>query len=159
MMFDKQKTVCFTGHRVVPQQDRRMIYNKLCTVIECLCERGFTEFCCGGALGFDMIAAIAVLDVKRIYPAINLHMFIPCKGHHDRWSKLDKRKFDIVCANAASVEYMYEKFVRWCYHERNMRMVRESSVCIYYMTKCSGGTYYTVSKAVDSRLEMIDILK
>ena len=42
---------------------------------------GVTDFYDGGAIGFDMLAAETVIELKTEYPDIKLHMLLPCPAN------------------------------------------------------------------------------
>ena len=53
----REKTVCFTGHRIIPSEKRASLFAHLTDVITSLLEAGYRYFGAGGALGFDTLAA------------------------------------------------------------------------------------------------------
>ena len=71
--FDRTCGCCFTGHRPTALPDagneRKPGMRALCLLLERAVERavsdGFTAFYTGGALGFDTLAAEAVLRPRR----------------------------------------------------------------------------------------------
>ena len=50
-------TVCFTGHRHLPPDKRNAVAASLIRAIAEAYSNGYRRFMCGGALGFDTIAA------------------------------------------------------------------------------------------------------
>ena len=58
------KTCCFTGHRILNQALK--VFTKQIITDEAikLIDQGVMYFIAGGALGFDTLAAQAVLDLK-----------------------------------------------------------------------------------------------
>ena len=60
----REKFCFFTGHRVLPAGKRGIIEDILKKHIAELAARGVTTFIAGGALGFDMLAAKAGLDMR-----------------------------------------------------------------------------------------------
>lgn len=64
-----EQTCCFSGHRHLPKQETLHIHNLLVKHILKLIHIGVNTFICGGALGFDTLAALAVLKIRSIYPA------------------------------------------------------------------------------------------
>ncbi len=153
----KNKSVCFSGHRQIPEEDYEMIYQKLLQTVKYLSDNGYTEFYAGGAYGFDMMAELAVLQTKRIFPDIHLHLVIPFRGHDRAWQDSDRRVFAKILQKADSAEFLYPKYTRWSYAERNKKMVDKSSVLVYYLTKQTGGTRHTLSYASANDLRLIDI--
>ena len=85
----KEKTCCFTGHREIPSGQRRRIFAKTEEAIEGLIKKGYLYFGAGGALGFDTIAAFAVLKLKERYPDIRLILVLPCFSQTRGWSEED----------------------------------------------------------------------
>lgn len=83
----KEKTCCFTGHREIPQYDYECIRKKLRDVVEDLIEKGVVYIGVGGALGFDTMAALVILELKEIYENIRLILVLPCKNQCKNWKK------------------------------------------------------------------------
>lgn len=74
----KEKTCCFTGHREIPKGMYPMLTAELERELHGLIQRGFQYFGAGGALGFDTLAAEAVLRLKEQYPDIRLILVLLC---------------------------------------------------------------------------------
>lgn len=85
------RTVCFTGHRKIPPEERDLIVNKLEETIVKLIKLGYLYFGTGGALGFDTLAAQTILKLKPLYPHINLILVLPCETQADKWKYNDKK--------------------------------------------------------------------
>ena len=71
-MFDKNFTCCFTGHREIAPQHLGRIPKALDGILRALIAQGYHTFASGGALGFDTMAAEAVLKLKKEFPHIRL---------------------------------------------------------------------------------------
>ncbi|MEE1047571.1 MAG: hypothetical protein U0M60_09120 [Clostridia bacterium] len=56
------------------------------------------------------------------------------------------------------VYYFSEEYTPECMHKRNRFMVDNSTHCIFYMTHMRGGTAYTVRYALESELNMHNIM-
>lgn len=141
-----QTSCCFTGHRIIPTAYAPQLYASLNREIEQLVKTGYRDFLAGGALGFDTMAAKAVLDLKNKYP-IRLVLILPCENQCHGWSLADKQMYNSILNSADSVFYASDQYTRDCMHKRNRMLVDNSSVCIAYMTKPTGGTAYTVNYA------------
>ena len=76
----KQFTACFTGHRKIPPNEYESLAVRLCETVSNLIERGYRYFGVGGALGFDTLAAITVINLKKKYPHIKLILILPCRN-------------------------------------------------------------------------------
>ena len=68
----KDKTCCFSGHRIISNNDYGKVYNDTKKAVISLIEKGVIYYGAGGALGFDTLAAQVVLDLKKEYPQIKL---------------------------------------------------------------------------------------
>ncbi len=150
-------TVCFTGHRDVPRAHAfelpRLLENELITLIE----RGATVFRAGGAVGFDTLAALKILEMKEAHPHIRLELILPCENQTERWSEAEIRTYRYVLERADRHEYLYERYVAGCMQERNRRLVQGSDVCLAYCYQNRGGTLYTMTYAMKEGLEIINL--
>ncbi len=61
----RSKTCCFTGHRVILPNDYGKIKKELYNTIVNLIDKGVIYFGCGGALGFDTLAAETIIELKK----------------------------------------------------------------------------------------------
>lgn len=152
------KTVCFTGHRIIPAKDRERIESDLYKKIRSAIESDYDTFLCGGALGFDTLAAKTVLDLKHIYPDIKLGLILPCPEQSERWSEYNKKIYDMILARSDFHEYVSESYNMGCMHKRNRTLVDRSDYLIAYKTHEGGGSAYTVSYAYDKGIA-IDIIR
>ena len=53
----KEKTCCFTGHRIVPKAEEVKIIEHIDLYVRTLTEKDVKYFLVGGAIGFDTLAA------------------------------------------------------------------------------------------------------
>ena len=151
----KEQTCCFTGHRQIPKTEYERIYKMLFDEITTLVKKGITRFRCGGALGFDIAAALVVLDVRKLYPDVLLIMDIPCKNQSKFWSNEDKLTYDYILSVADEVNVLAPTYYNGCMQYRNRYMADRSSYIIAYQTESAGGSAYTVSYARDEGLRVI----
>ena len=156
MTFDKKTTCCFTGHRIIPNDDVLKVDENTESVCKSLIKKGFKTFITGGAKGFDTIAAQCVLRLRNEYD-IRLVIAVPCKDQSKGWSKTDKDIYDKILHFADEVIVLSENYTPHCMHKRNRFMVDNSSVCVAYLKKMSGGTAYTVNYAADTGKAIIFI--
>ena len=141
------KTCCFTGHRMIPSGEKETIRNLLETAVEKAIQDGYRFFRTGGALGFDTLAAQTVLELKQQYPHIRLILVLPCVDQTTGWKQDDIDEYERIRALADKVVYTSREYTSGCMHKRNRHLVDNSSLCICYLTKLSGGTAYTVRYA------------
>lgn len=153
----KNKTVCFTGHRKIKEKDKDNIEDNLKTTVAELITKGYMYFGVGGALGFDTLAALTVLSLKKVYPNIKLILVLPCKSQTNGWQDKDKQIYEWIKIKADKVVYTSEEYSRGCMHKRNRHLVDNSSICVCYLTENKGGTFYTVEYAKSKNLKVINI--
>lgn len=151
------ETVCFTGHRRIERSDAFSIPTRLKAILTELIAKGAKRFRAGGAIGFDTVAALCVIELKESYPEISLDLVLPCRDQSKSWGERDQTVYNYILSQASSVEYVTEHYTPWCMHERNRRLVNDSQVCIAYLKQSSGGTAYTYSYALKKGLEVINL--
>jgi uncharacterized phage-like protein YoqJ len=115
--------------------------------VERLISFGYETFVSGGALGFDMLAAEAVIDLRQKYPGIRLILAIPCTDHDAKWSVNEQIRFSVIKRYADGYVYVSDAYTSRCMLKRNRYMVDNSSHCISYCMRSDGGTAYTVRYA------------
>ena len=64
----RRETCCFTGHRNLPAEHLPAIPSLLDDTVAELIGRGIVDFACGGARGFDTLAAQSVLRARAASP-------------------------------------------------------------------------------------------
>ena len=151
------RTVCFTGHRNIPYEDAARLPNLLEQVISRLCERGATTFRAGGAMGFDTVAALKVLDMKSQYPHIRLELILPCRNQTERWDEISRRTYEYILKHADSHRFLFDAYFDGCMLERDRRLVEGSDVCVAYCCRSRGGTAYTYTRALRAGMEVINL--
>lgn len=152
----KLQTCCFTGHRKI-FENTDTIKLKLKREIIKLINDGVIYFGCGGAIGFDTLAAETVLDLKQTYPHIKLILVLPCNNHTEKWNEKDKKAFQQIIQHADKVRILAPNYYKGCMHKRNRHLVDNSCVCVCYKRKNYGGTSYTHNYAVQKGVRVIEI--
>ena len=155
-MDKKAVTACFTGHRdynMTTDEVRR----RLSIILDFLISRGVIYYGCGGAWGFDLIAADVVIEKKRANPKVKLILVLPCKDQDKCWQAKYKADYCYIKTQADKIVYTSELYSKGCMHKRNRHLVDNSSVCICYLTEATGGTAYTVDYAQTKNLTVINL--
>ena len=147
-------TCCFTGHRIIPSSALPGLSAELEQAVREMMDRGVRRFLCGGARGFDTLAAQTVLRLKRENPMLELFLVLPCRDQVKGWSAEEAVQYEAVRRRADRIVYVENTYVEGCMHKRNRALVDNSHYCIYYMVQHTGGTAYTVDYAVHQGLEM-----
>lgn len=155
----KNQTCCFAGHRYIAPQDIEAVYKTTKEVTSMLASKGVKYFGTGGALGFDTIAAQAVLAIKDTHPEIKLILVLPCENQTKYWKQTDIDVYNDILAKADKVKYLSKTYYDGCMQKRNRHLVDCSSYCVCYFKEHTGGTAYTVSYAKSKNLKIININK
>ncbi len=158
MMIEKSETVCFTGHRDIGDCDYAALRELVLKTILIYIKRDYKNFICGGAVGFDSLAAECVCELKREYSDIKLILTLPCRDQTAKWNNLqDLAFYKRMMGQADEVVYTSSFYSKGCMHKRNRYMVDNSNVCIAYKTSEKGGTAYTCKYAEKSGLEVVNL--
>lgn len=147
--FNTATTCFFTGHRIIPIKVREPLRNRVAeTCINLIENCGVTDFISGGALGFDTLAAMVILDLKKRYPNIKLHLYLPCTDQSAKWKAYDKEIWDSIKLMADNYKFISDMpYVAGCMQLRNKAMVSDSAYGIAYCTRSFGGTVSTIKYA------------
>lgn len=156
---DKDVTCCFTGHRTIPRGTEEYLIGRIMDGIKYLYERGTKTFLAGGALGFDTLAAQAVIRSQEMYSDIRLYIIAPCQDQDKFWTRKDKDAYARIKKSADEVIYLSERYYSGCMHDRNRYLVENSSTCICYKVKQDGGTAYTVGYAKEHGLTVFNLAR
>lgn len=153
----RNETCCFTGHRQLPPKERAEIGTMLERVITALYQKGIRYYGAGGALGFDAIAAQTVIRLRKSCPGMKLILVLPCLTQTRGWRPENIAEYERIKAQADKVVYTAKQYTSGCMHKRNRHLVDNSSVCVCYLNRESGGTAYTVNYAEKQGLKVINL--
>jgi len=95
--------------------------------------------------------------LKGKYLDIKLILVLPCLTKTRGWPVGDVEEYERIKAEADKVVYTSQEYTKGCMFKRNRHPVDDSSVCICYKIKGSGGTVYTVRYAESQGLEVFNI--
>ena len=157
MLDKKEMTCCFTGHRILPRGKEKQIFEKTKEVVIELIGKGVKYFGTGGAIGYDTLAAHAVLSLKEKYPFIKLIVVCPCKNQDVKWNESQKRIYRDILNNADKIVVLADIYYDGCMQARNRHLVDNSKYCVCYLTRNFGGTYGAVKYAMQSNNCVIKI--
>ena len=149
------KRCAFTGYRPAKmpfgydENDPRCVEFKarLWDTIEALIGEGYAHFISGGALGMDMFAAEAVLELNEKYPWIILEMVSPFDAQADRWNDEYRMRHDRLFAAADIVTATGHEYTKACMFRRNRYMVENADLLLAAYDGQQGGTAMTVEYA------------
>ena len=153
---DKIYSCCFTGHRTISSEKLIFLNDILTKETEKLILNGIRYFYCGGAVGFDTLAAKVVLELKKIYD-VQLIIAVPNRWQNKYFTEKQKEEYRQILHHADKVICLSDHYYKGCMQKRNQYMVDNSTYCICYLVSQTGGTAHTVDYARKHNLNIINI--
>ena len=151
------KTAFFTGHRNIDKETSEKISFVLDHLLRVMASSGVSRFLAGGALGFDTLAALAVLRLKSQFPSVTLELILPCKTQTKLWSESDVATYNFILSQADRVQYLHESYTSSCMHDRNRLLADTGDIGVAFFEHSGGGTAYTVGYALKNGKEIINV--
>jgi len=151
---------CFTGHRHLTDEEIQVIQYEILSAVEPLAdENKDCQFLVGGALGFDTIAAEAVLFFREVYPQIRLILALPCYNQTKGWPAKDIFRYNNIRKKADEVIYISKEYYNGCMLQRDRYLVEHSDICIAFLRPNTqkGGTRYTVDYCLERGIPVVNI--
>ena len=124
---ERSGTCSFTGHRSIPVDVASYLSQRVKDGVNYLYSHDVKTFLAGGALGFDALAAKAVLECRRIHEDIQLILVIPCRDQSRFWKKADIETYEHIKVLANEVICLSERYYDGCMHSRNRYLIDHSS--------------------------------
>ena len=153
-----RETAFFTGHRYLPADEKAHIQQRIADAVVTAYNEGYRRFICGCALGFDTLAALQVLQLKKKYPDLILSLAIPCETQADRWQDKDREIYRKILVQADEKTVLSPCYFQGVMLTRNRYMADRSSLCICYLYHMRGGTASTVRYALKhDRIRIINL--
>lgn len=150
-------TVAFTGHRNMNREDVLLLPSLLEEIILRLSARGAVVFRAGGAMGFDTLAALKVLDMQTRLPQLELELVLPCRNQTERWDAASVRTYNYILNHTNRHSFLYETYVDGCMLARDRKLIDGADACVAYCARSHGGTAYTCAYALKNGLELINL--
>lgn len=161
---EKHQACFFTGHRDIVGVDaedterlQETVRGWLDRQVESMVYQGFSTFLCGGARGFDLLAAAAVLHAKQTYhPTLRLVLLLPCREQTRGWNERDLA-LHLAVLQRAEAYYLQQDYDRSCMYRRNRLLVdcAITGVAYYDEKKERSGTGMTVRYAAGCGVPMV----
>ena len=86
-------TAFFTGHRILNKSESDLLRSRIPDCLSDAYQAGYRRFYCGGALGFDTIAALETIRFREQHPDVKLLIAVPCATQADLWHEKDKEVY------------------------------------------------------------------
>lgn len=146
------KKCCFSGYR--PSKfpfklnnddiDFQIFQKRLFTTIEDLIDDGCRTFYSGMAMGFDIIAAEAVLYFREKVDGIKLICAVPFENQEINFPNDWKNRYNFLINACDEVVVISKEYHNGCYQNRNKFMVDNSDYVITWYDGQLGGTKNTL---------------
>lgn len=134
----------FTGHRIIDPARYKALENLLDRAIEYSYDEGCRTFLCGGALGFDTMAAKVLISKRMKYSDVRLVMVLPCKNQAEKWSERDRELYEYTLSVADETVYISDEYTPSCMKERNLYLAERCDMLIAYVGRSNSGAAQTV---------------
>lgn len=135
--------MAFTGHRTCGEEAVAPLDEALLR----LYQAGFTRFLSGMALGFDLLAAEAVLRLRARFSEVQFGCVVPFARQAERFPEADRLRFERLLREADEVVLLEAEFSPGCYHRRNDFLVEQAARLVAWFDGSKGGTEYTLKRA------------
>lgn len=160
MKIDKSKTVAIKGHMndSCLLTNREVLSEEIETIILKYYSQGYTYFMSGMAIGFDLLAAEAVIRLQPLYSGLKLIAAIPFPEHSKHYNDEDKRRYENILQQCeATILVNLEK--HWGSYQRGVDFLIDQSSCIiaYFDGIRRGSTEYTVEHAKLRRMPLSNV--
>ena len=149
-----RKKCSFTGHRSI--SDVSVIKSKIREKLVELIKEGYKDFYNGGALGFDSMCALEIINLKKEHD-ITLNMVLPCENQAEKWNEYQKYVYNFILDNCDSVEYIEKKYTKGCMQKRNRILCEKCDLLFAFCQRNFGGTFYTLNHAIKLNKEILNL--
>ena len=140
-------TCSFTGHRQIAKECRSGLISLLDRAVEYAYSEGCRCFMCGGAIGFDTLAARAVINFRMTHSDVRLVLALPCIEQDAKWNETQRNSYNFTLELADEVIYTSEAYTKTCMAERNRYLAEKCDILIAYSGKSNSGSAQTVRMA------------
>lgn len=137
----------FTGHRSIAAEIRAELINLLSRAVEYAYNEGCRDFICGGALGFDTLAAREVIRFRMTHKGVRLILALPCIEQDLKWSEAQRNAYNFTLSAADEVIYTSDAYTKTCMAERNRFLAEKCDMLIAYAGRSSSGAAQTLRMA------------
>ena len=141
------RSCSFTGHRKIEKEHHGAVRQLLSRAVSYAYGVGVRSFYCGGAVGFDTLAAREVINFRISHPDVRLVLLLPCANQDEKWSERQKDDYEYMLREADEVVYVSEEYTPSCMKARNTELVRRADMLVAYVSHMRSGSGQTVNLA------------
>lgn len=148
LLADRERTVCFTGHRTIPTSVAAAVHANLEAEVRSLLHAGYILFLTGGAVGFDTEVHELLTSLRGEFPFLRSVIVVPCRDQSSVWPEEVRQRYLALVGSADGCICLQDEYTPDCMQRRNRFMVDHSSLCIACHTgRIRSGTGATVRYA------------
>ncbi len=159
------KKCCFSGYRPSKMPfkfdendiDFQIFEKRLYTTLEALIDDDCRIFYSGMAMGFDIVAAKAVLYFREKFKDIKLICAIPFENQELSFDFYWKNLYYDILQKSDEVKVLCKEYHNGCYQNRNKFMVDNSDYVVTWYDGKKGGTRNTLKYAESKNRFIINI--
>ena len=156
----EQQTCCLTGHRVIPPgEEKKIMVRARNILLRLIREQNVRYFGVGGAVGFDMMAAEYLLDLKA-HKEHRLKIIsvlpYPAWRETEDWTDELRRREENILRACDKVVYVRPEFETGVFLLRDRKLVDGSAYCVSYCNRPRTGTAYTVKYALSRGVKVFN---
>ena len=140
----------FTGHRSVAQAHIEPLKALLVRAIAYAYDEGCRTFYTGGAVGFDTMAARAVLRFRLLHADVRLVLLLPCPEQDANFDEREKAAYAFLLEQADEIRYVCESYTRNCMMRRNAALASLGDLLIAYAGRARSGSSQTLRMAKEN---------
>ncbi len=141
------RSCSFTGHRQIKSAHKGAIDELVDKGIAYAYSEGCRSFYSGGAIGFDTIAARAVIRFRINHPGVKLILCLPCIDQSRHWSESQINDYEYILRSADEIIYASDEYTDTCIKARNMMLAELSDIVIAYVGRARSGSSQTARMA------------
>ncbi len=151
-------SVCsFTGHRQIDAKREQKLRTMVLRAIEYTYQNGCRTYCCGGALGFDTMAALEVIKFRVLHPDVKFNLLLPCVNQDSAWTIEQRDRYEYILSEANHIEYVSDEYKQGCMRKRNARLAECADVVVAYCGRQNSGSAQTVRMAMNLGREVFNL--
>lgn len=137
----------FSGHRVITSSAVAPLKDLLRRAIGYAYEQGCRSFYCGGAVGFDTLAAKEIILFRVKHPDVRLILLLPCADQSEGWNSMQRAAYDYILTEADEAVILSDSYARGCMQKRNRALVDRADMLICYVGREGSGSSQTMHLA------------
>ena len=147
----------FTGHRRIKTGHAAGVKALLSRAVSYAYGIGVRTFLCGGAIGFDMLAAREVIRFRASHPDVRLVMVLPCIEQSEKWSAAQQNDYEYILRYADEAVYVSDTYTTDCMKRRNAELVARSDMLVAYVSHARSGSGQTLNLAKKAGIDTYNL--